>query len=565
VDQVEEVKSKTDIVELIQSYVPLKRAGRNYKANCPFHGEKTPSFMVNPDLQIYKCFGCGAAGDVFSFVERMEGMEFGEVLQSLAKKAGVVLKSWRPSKSEQDRERLMGINSLAAKTYHWVLMEHPSGKPALKYIQGRGITQESIEKFNLGYAPKGWDFLGKYLTGKKKYAAEDLERAGLAVEGRRYDRFRDRIMFPLTNSRGQVVGFAGRVMPGADEKAGGKYVNTPETEIYHKGDLLYGLDLTRSEIKQAGWAVIVEGELDAIASYQAGVKNVAAIKGSAVTQSQVEMLRRVADTLVLGLDADSAGDLASRRGIELAEKAGLMVKIINSKSETINPKQYKDPGEWAIADAEGWRKAVESAVPIYDFYLESAVRRYGLEIGGKKKIGQELLPLWAQINDEIVKGHYISRLASVVGVREEDIRAQLAKISKPELLSPKQALKPQEPNDQKSKSREAREGRVVALGIMGEKGAELQSEKVAGLIKSNLWQRVLREMGEKGDVKLLSAELREKVGEMLMTEEEFSEKNWQEAIRLLELTEVEERIKEPRDLKSLAALARKKAELTAEK
>ena len=187
--------------------------------------------------------------------------------------------------------------------------------------------------------------------------------------------------------------------------------NTPETEIYHKSELLYGLDITRAEIKMVGWAVVVEGEIDAIASWQGGVKNVVAIKGSALTAKQVELLRRICDTVILALDTDVAGDAAARRGISIADSAGLMAKVINSKSETLNPKHFKDPGDWAIEDPEGWKKAVEEAIPVYDFYLQSAVARFGLEVSGKRKIGQELLPILANISDEIMKAHYIKKLA----------------------------------------------------------------------------------------------------------------------------------------------------------
>ena len=224
-----------------------------------------------------------------------------------------------------------------------------------------------------------------------------------------------------------MVGFAGRVMPGASEKEGGKYVNTPETEIYHKSELLYGLDVTRAEIKNAGWVVVVEGEIDVIASWQAGVKNVVAIKGSALTEKQVELLRRICDTVVLALDTDVAGDAASRRGIEIADKNGLMIKMVKLLGA-------KDPGEYAIADAEGWKKAVAEAIPIYDFYLQSAMERYGLDVTGKKRMGQELLPIWAGISDEIVKAHYVRKLADILGV-EEAVWSQLAKTQRSNVKS----------------------------------------------------------------------------------------------------------------------------------
>jgi len=520
-DQVEEIKTKVDIVELIQEYIPLKRAGRNFKGLCPFHGEKTPSFMVNPELQIFKCFGCGVGGDAYTFLQKMEGMEFGEALQHLADRTGIKLVSYKPTQGEQIKEKLMGINSLTGQVYHWMLTQK-GGKEALEYVKKRGISDEAIEKFNIGFVPNNWDAITKFLIGKKKYSLDDVTRAGLAVKN--YDRFRNRIMFPLNNARGQVVGFAGRVLPGADEKAGGKYVNTPETEIYHKSELLYGLDVTRSEIKNLGWAVVVEGEIDAIASWMAGVKNVVAIKGSALTEKQVELLRRLCDTIVLALDTDVAGDAAARRGIEIADKNGLMVKMVKLEGA-------KDPGEYAIADPEGWKKAVAEAIPVYDFYLQSAVDRYGLEVAGKKKIGQELLPIWANISDEIVKAHYIKLLAKVLEVEEEDVRAQLAKVpsAKGQVLS--------EPSPQHiapSTRREILEEYVVELALKG--GKELPE------LKTDFWARVGEELGKNPDVKKLPEELRERTQELLLKDGEFEEKNWQTALDELEEMGIREQI-----------------------
>ena len=525
-DQVEEIKSKVDIAELIQEYVPLKKAGRNFKGLCPFHGEKTPSFMVNPELQIFKCFGCNSGGDAYTFLQKMEGMEFGEALQHLADRVGVKLVSYRPTGAEQIKEKLVGINTLTGQVYHWLLTQQKTGKGALEYLKGRGITDEAIDKFKLGFAPNNWDFLTKFLVGKKKYAADDLNRVGLGVKN--YDRFRNRIMFPLTNVRGQVMGFAGRVMPGASEKEGGKYVNTPETEIYHKSELLYGLDVTRAEIKNAGWAVVVEGEIDAIASWQAGVKNVVAIKGSALTEKQVELLRRICDTIVLALDMDVAGDAASRRGIEIADRNGLMVKVVKLTGA-------KDPGEYAIADPEGWKEAVKNAIPIYDFYLQSAVERYGLdvagiEVAGKKKIGQELLPIWAGISDEIVKAHYIKLLAKTLGVEEEDIRHQMTKtlISKSETLNKSQDSKQQIPR------REILEEYVIELALKG--------GKVLPELKTDFWARVAEELVKDGNPKKLPEELRERTQILLLKDGEFEEKEWETALRELEELNIREQI-----------------------
>ncbi|TSC87940.1 MAG: DNA primase [Microgenomates group bacterium Gr01-1014_16] len=541
-DQVEEIKQKVDIVELVQEYVQLKRAGRNFKGLCPFHGEKTPSFMVNPELQIFKCFGCNEGGDCYSFLQKIEGMEFGEALQTLAKRVGVTLESYRPSGVEEVREKLIGINTLAAQAYHYLLTKHKSGKKALEYLKDRGISEESVEKFNLGYAPDEWEFLTKYM-GKKNIKIDDLRRAGLVVEGKSYDRFRNRIIFPLANARGQVMGFAGRILDGEGQA---KYVNTPETEIYHKSELLYGLDITRSEIKHAGWAVIVEGEIDMIASWQSGVTNVVAIKGSALTERQVEILRRICDTVVLALDADVAGDSAARRGIEIADKNGLMVKMVRLSGA-------KDPGELAIQKPEEWKKAVKEAIPIYDFYIESAVTRHGLEIAGKKKIGQELLPIWAGISDEIVKAHYIRQLAKVLDVGEDDIRVQLAKTlnSKHEILN-----KSQIPNFKSQKSRrEVREERLILMALLGKKTKELGK---ISWIKTDFWRRVVERIDD------LPSELKGRVQELMLTDEEFSEKKWEEAKDLLELVDIEERMVGD-DTSKIGELSRRKAELTRNK
>lgn len=573
-DQVEEVKGKVDIVELIQEYLPLKKAGRNFKGLCPFHGEKTPSFMVNPELQIFKCFGCGVGGDVFVFLEKIEGMEFGEALQHLAKRVGIQLVSYKPTQGEQEKERLMQLNEWAAQAYHFALVQHQTGRVALEYLTGRGVSIESIEKFRLGFAPEGWDFAIRFLVQKKKYRIEELERAGLVVRKSGvvgvtgnlrdfYDRFRNRIMFPLSNHRGQIVGFAGRVMPGADEKSGGKYVNTPETEIYHKSSLLFGLNITRSEIKTQGCAVVVEGEIDAIASYQAEVKNVVAIKGSALTEKQVELLHRLAETIVLALDGDLAGDAAARRGIEIADNAGMIIKVVNAGSVEVNPKKYKDPGEWAMADAEGWKIAVEKAIPIYDFYIQSAVERYGLEAIGKKKIGQELLPIWAKISDEIMKAHYIQKLGEILGVGEEVVREQMGKSGV--IVEVKKVGGEQKVAERKQDRREGIEKDLMRLALQGRKVKELTSFPLKDWIGGVFWRRVIEELERGVEINQLSGELRPKVQELLLTEWVFEEKEWERALGELEkehLKEVRSKLNPEKELEKIRDIDKRILELT---
>ena len=247
-DQIEEVRRKVDIVDLVSESVTLKKSGRNFKANCPFHEEKTPSFMVSQERQIWKCFGCNLGGDIYGWLIEREGMEFGEALRTLADKAGVKLKSYKPTKEQQMKDKLLEINHLASEYYHYLLTSHKAGKRALEYLLKRGITKSSIKTFKLGFAVDEWEGLINFLVKKKGYKINELEMAGLAIRGQRgfYDRFRNRIMFPLFDHRNRVVGFAGRVYVKEQKQA--KYVNTPETELYHKSSVLYGLEKTKEAI-----------------------------------------------------------------------------------------------------------------------------------------------------------------------------------------------------------------------------------------------------------------------------------------------------------------------------
>lgn len=507
--------------------------------------------MVNPELQIFKCFGCGEGGDVFVFLQKIEGMEFGEALRELAEKAGVQLTTYKQSSKEEGKDKLIKVNAIAAEYYHYLLLTHKLGEAARKYVKSRGVSDEAVEKFKLGYAPDGWDYLAHFLRDKKKYTNADLEKSGLAVAGKGfYDRFRNRLMFPLNNHRGVTVGFAGRVLPGGDDKTG-KYVNTPETEIYHKGELLYGLDVNKMDIKTAGFAVVVEGEMDMIASWQAGVKNVVAIKGSALTGAQVDIIRRYVDTIVLALDADLAGDMAARRGIETAEKAGLVIKVVNAKDTAINPKEYKDPGDWAMADKEGWIKAVEGAIPIHDFYIESAVRRYGLDAVGKGRIGREVLPLIASIDDEIVKAHYVQKLAKVLGVDENDVRNQMRRVGTKNIKTePKtgavEGMKPR---------REVLEEYVVYLALARQDPEALTPDGVGEFIKLPFWKRAIEGLSDytkgasvKEMVSGLPAELSRRVEEVILREGANEgvdlEREWGKATRELEEVDIRERLDE---------------------
>jgi len=554
-DQLEEIKRKIDIIELINEHVPLKKTGRNFKALCPFHSETIPSFIVSPERQIFKCFGCGESGDIYGFLMRMEGIEFGEALRTLAKRAGVKLKRYKPSESEKAKQLLYEINHLASEFYHYLLLNHPAGKKALNYILGRGISKESLQLFKLGIAPDLWEGLQKFLVGKKGYKPEDLEKAGLVIKSERkkgyYDRFRGRLMFTLKDHRGNVVGFAGRVLDPKQEEA--KYINTPETLIYHKSDVLYGLTETREAIKKADEVILVEGELDAISSYQAGIKNVVAIKGSALTGNQVQLLGRFSKNLTFALDRDVAGDTAARRGIEIADAAGMALKVVQLK-------EGKDPDEVAQKKPKLWQKLVKNAVPVYDYFLASAFSRFDAKTAeGKRQIGQELVPVLAKISNEIVKAHYITQLSEKLGVSEETIAAEITKEEKEKWPTAVETPVAEEAKEKLSR-REILEEHTLALAFQSNQWEFLRKRKVTSLVKTPRFTRILEATAKylkryktfesERLAKMLPAELKETFDKFylldlsgILKDEEKLAKEFEKTLYQLEKLDLKEQLK----------------------
>ncbi len=422
---VDEIKQRLNIVDIVGERVTLKKAGRNFKGLCPFHHEKTPSFMVSPERGTFHCFGCGKGGSVIDFVMEYEHIDFIEALEQLAQRAGIKLTKRTGDSPEQKlKETLWEINALAVQYYQYILTKHKLGEKALLYLKNRGISDKSIKTFGLGYSPNSWDALTLFLK-KKKYDERIIAAAGLTVKGNHgwYDRFRGRVMFTLRDHRGNVVGFSGRVLDPTIKEA--KYINTSETPVYSKSNVLYGLDVTKGAIAKTGEAICMEGELDLISSFQEGIGNVVAIKGSALTEGHVHLLKRFTKTLVFCLDSDTAGDAASRRGIDLAEKEGFEMKAIVIPSG-------KDPDEAVREDPVGFKKAVEEATPIYDFFLASVQKRYDIQSSsGKKKAGAELLPVIFRMTNSIVQGHYIKKTAQLLGVSEEYVDEEMRKIKIP--------------------------------------------------------------------------------------------------------------------------------------
>lgn len=403
--EVEDIKQRLDIVDVVQQYVPLKKAGANHKGLCPFHRENSPSFMVSQTKQIWHCFGCNEGGDMFSFVQKVEGLDFYETLKMLGDRAGVKIEKVSPQVADK-KQRLRDILDLSAKFFHKILSEHPQSDAARDYVKGRALAKDTVDRFLVGYAPDTWDVLLTFLK-QRGYAASEATEAGLAVFNQErksyYDRFRGRITIPLRDSNGRIVGFTARAI--AKDFVGGKYINTPQTELYDKSSVVFALSEAKQAIKEAGNVVVVEGNMDAISSHQAGVKNVVAVSGTAFTEAQISQLKRFTSTLIFSFDADAAGMLAARRGVELALRAGMNVKVLTLP-------YGKDPDECIRKDVELWRQCIANALPVVDALLARALQQHDRNTPeGKKQIAAEVLEILRYLSNPVEKDHYVRLLA----------------------------------------------------------------------------------------------------------------------------------------------------------
>ncbi len=424
-DNIEQIKSRINIVDLLREYIELKKAGANWKALCPFHSEKTPSFMASEDKQIWHCFGCNEGGDIFGFVMRMEGVDFPEALRLLAKKAGVELARRDPAENSQ-KTKLMDILDAAAGFYSGELIKSPV---AMEYIKKRELEDETVKKFRLGFAPQSWDSLLKFLQ-TKNFAPRDIALAGLLIEkdgGGFYDRFRGRVMFPIFNHYGNIVGFTARVLPQFDDGKSGKYINTPETSAYKKSEVFYGLNFAKQEIKKEGRVIVVEGNMDVIALHQAGAANVVATSGTALTNEQLNLLRRYTDNVVVCFDADAAGIQAALRGIDLALSHGFNVRVFEMPKNESGEPVAKDPDELIRKFPELWRKSVNSTKHIVEFYIDANIARHNLgdphETADFCKI---ILNQISKIKNSVERSLWIKKLADVSGAPERDLRGMVS-------------------------------------------------------------------------------------------------------------------------------------------
>lgn len=421
--EIEEVKSKIDLAEFIGEYIKLTPTGAGFKALCPFHNEKTPSFMVSPAKQIWRCFGCGEGGDIFAFLMKTEGLEFGEALRTLAQKAGVQLKRTAPELTSQ-KNRLIDLAELASRYWHKILLESSQAEGARTYLAQRGLSEETIEDFKLGFTVDSWDDLMKFLT-KKGFSENEIFLAGLSVKKDRgvgfYDRFRGRLMFPIKDLHGQVAGFGGRALK---DEASAKYINTPQTIIYNKSLILYGLNQAKEAIKKENLCVIVEGYMDVLPSHQMGVKNVVAISGTALTADQVRLIKRYTNNLALALDMDLAGRQAAERSIEVALMAELNVKVISLP-------QGKDPGECIKNNSSQWPAAIRNAQSVMEYFFSRAVENRDISRPEDKKlITKLLLEKIVKIGNKVEQDYWLKKLAQKLSVSESILRELVMKQEK---------------------------------------------------------------------------------------------------------------------------------------
>ncbi|MDD2653881.1 MAG: DNA primase, partial [Candidatus Omnitrophica bacterium] len=420
---IDRILDANDIAEIISGYIPLKRAGRNFRALCPFHHEKTPSFMVSPDRQIYHCFGCGAGGNVFSFLMKYERMEFPEAVEMLAKKVGIAIpKTEAPEKNAGVTEKLFTINELAGKFYHDILFNSKEVGSIRVYLEKRGITPETAKKFKLGFAPDKWDTLLNYLRGKN-FSLSLIDKSGL-VSSRDdasgyYDRFRDRIIFPIFDIKDRIVAFGARVTKDTLPK----YINSPETPIYVKGKNLYGLNFTKDEIRKQDAVVVVEGYLDFIIPYQAGIRNIVASLGTALTIEQIRILKRYTQNAVILFDPDLAGELATLRSLDLFLSQDMNVKLVTL------PKGFDPDSFVREKGVDKLKELINESVDLFDYKLNLLKNKYDMrKAQGKAKIAGEMLSTISRIKNEVIKESYLKKLSDILSVREDTLLKELSKV-----------------------------------------------------------------------------------------------------------------------------------------
>lgn len=425
---IDEVKQKLDIVQVVEQYVKLTKSGRTFRAPCPFHSEKKPSFFVYPEQQTWHCFGaCNTGGDVFSFIMKKEGLDFGGALRLMAEKTGVVIPS--RAKSEADdrvRDKILQINQSAAQYFHNLLISSQAAEYARLYLNGRGLDDKSITDFQLGYSFPGWESLKQYLT-EREFEESELSEAGLIIRseetGKSHDRFRNQLMFPIMDDRGRVTGFGARILDSAS--GGPKYINSPQTRVFDKSGSLYGFHLAKQAIREKDQAIMVEGYMDVIIAHQFGFKNVIAPMGVAITERQINQIKKLTRNIALALDPDAAGEEAAMRCIDYENTMDAEVKVISLPGG-------KDPDEVIKDDAQQWQALVNRAKPVIEYTINASASKLNLETTqGKTEAARRLLPIIAAVKNFTRQDSYLVRLSELTGIARRNLEAALIQ-TKPE-------------------------------------------------------------------------------------------------------------------------------------
>lgn len=461
-DPISEIKSRISIEDLVSQYIPLKKVGRHFKALCPFHKERTPSFYVSPERQLAYCFGCHKGGDHFKFIEEMEGLDFRGSLQFLAEKAGVTLPKTAPQDRQKkgERDRLVEIHEAAAAFFQKQLHETKEGEKVLKYLKKRGLKEETIQSAKLGFAPGvPQDGLYTFLL-EKSFTRDEILGSGLAFardteKANCMDRFRTRLIFPIENLASQICAFGGRAMKEGDEP---KYLNSPETPIYQKNSILYNLNSARAEIRSKGCAIVVEGYMDALSCIQAGFKNVVACSGTALTENQLSVLKRFTKEMIFAFDRDTAGRLATERAIQLGFDAEWGMKIAVWKSDA------KDPDECVRSDAKIFQEAVGNAAAVFEYLAAEFKTQHDLEkIEGKKKYIEALLPFLSRVKSPLELDLLLQKLSESLGTSPKTLYDEVKRFSGKQKIMPRSRLSEETPDKTEKKTFHIQE---YLLGIL---------------------------------------------------------------------------------------------------
>lgn len=415
-NDVQKIKERLNIKEVAETYIKLEKSGKNYKARCPFHNEKTPSFFISPDRDSYYCFGCGAKGDIFTFVQHFEGVDFPSALKILAERAGVEIQKISPEvRKKMDRQREILETATEFFEFQLQMNEEPQ-----EYLKKRGLKKKTIKEWRVGFVPGGWKNLLTHLKNKG-YKEEEIEKVGLIKKGNKgdyYDRFRSRIMFPIFDPSGKPVAFTGRIFGPEDDMA--KYINSPETVLFKKSDIIYGFHLAKSPIRKNNFSILVEGQVDVLMCHQMGYSNTIATSGTALTESQLKMISRISQRMVIAYDSDSAGFKASERAWQMALALGMDIKIAPIPNGL-------DPADLILKKPKEWKGVIKNSKHIVEVLIEKIQQ----ESGDSRQIGQEIsqkiIPYLAMIESEIDKAHFLKKVSDSLNVSEEAIKAELNK------------------------------------------------------------------------------------------------------------------------------------------